>query len=579
MIVAELSQASFLVHLGSAVGGYLSHKNADLCARAVARFLEWTHNEHHKTTALAPGESLSWLLTIITEEHSLVVAYVDHCVKVLLMKPNTVKNHVKHIETACMWLTQFSARKYRRDPSSLQAITHIVKKLRCAESKRNKGLYSEKTLEQQVYTGQLPAGGLPELRHAVSTKLPWAKAIASRGGSIDTHDYRHFLCTMFAAMWVFSAQGRPGGISLMTVDDTQQLLDFAFATTSTFKTSAKYSLQPITLSEESYQLVELYVRCLRPHVAMRTPPTDRLWITHEGKPIEDVGRYVTQFFRAELRLNVSTTGIRGLVETYMAKLHDQELITTEARNAVQTINGHSGQVTKDFYIKKARAEEVKLTRDAFSAIPNDDPAAGVDGSLLMDNWMDEWIETEPAAVPLPLPPSAPLPQAPAVTPLTPNASAAAHYRATLLASTSASDPPVTVSPAVLAMTQTPPTATASYHAALLAQWNPASSLKAADWGNARDDYGRQISRADWTDAEVLYIGEWVEDFRKQHPHYVNVAAKLLEHIRKDPAAVPIFHANHVLDSGRLRTGILKWPEMKMRIQFAEEQKRMFEEGE
>jgi hypothetical protein len=73
------------------------------------------------------------------------------------------------------------------------------------------------------------------------------------------------------------------------------------------------------------------------------------------------------------------------------------------------------------------------------------------------------------------------------------------------------------------------------------------------WGSLHPDGGKEnLKRARWTDEEVNYIGEKIAKLEKTSPH--RLIARCLAIIKADPDAKAIFHENHVLDSGRLRSG-------------------------
>lgn len=80
-------------------------------------------------------------------------------------------------------------------------------------------------------------------------------------------------------------------------------------------------------------------------------------------------------------------------------------------------------------------------------------------------------------------------------------------------------------------------------------------------------------RARWTEPEVSYIGNFVARDAILHPDRGTVVARCLKAIHKDPCAREIFHPNHIVDSGRLRTGyekVLKLKRESIGVETAEE---------
>jgi hypothetical protein len=79
-----------------------------------------------------------------------------------------------------------------------------------------------------------------------------------------------------------------------------------------------------------------------------------------------------------------------------------------------------------------------------------------------------------------------------------------------------------------------------------------------DWGTDHPDYQSKGRRARWSRAELNYIYMWHNRFiAGRDNEKTNIVALLYRYITTGAGhreAQPIFHVNHVLDSGRLRHG-------------------------
>jgi hypothetical protein len=75
------------------------------------------------------------------------------------------------------------------------------------------------------------------------------------------------------------------------------------------------------------------------------------------------------------------------------------------------------------------------------------------------------------------------------------------------------------------------------------------------WGEDHPQFSSPKTKIGWSDAENEYITNWW--VINCSTSTKNAAAKLLAHIKTDTAAHRIFHANHTLDSGRIRHGLRK----------------------
>jgi hypothetical protein len=345
----------------------------------------------------------------------------------------------------------------------------------------------------------------------------------------------------------------------LQLKDSHQMLDRGYATTDKFKTRQKFQLQPVTLSLECTSIFQFYLKHIRPQVARSSDPEDPLWLSYNGK-IGKPGLCVKNFFKKTMQLTISTTGIRDLVETEVAKLSDQGRISTSVRNAVMSINGHGGQTTQDYYIQRTKFGDVRQAQVAFRAMGANDNVAvdeTVDAVDIVEQpFLDDYQhqppspahdEQPPQLLPL-VPPAAPrfqpLPLGMEVpVPLYPH-----NYQ-----------PPVQEAPAQdrnhLSFQQ------------LLARWEANDAVTAIDWGNGRADYGQpNLQRAEWSNEEILYVGTFCEEeLARRGTDKANVVSVCLKHIYGDPNAIPIFHPNHVLDCSRLRHAWRSWPALKAKL--------------
>ena len=148
------------------------------------------------------------------------------------------------------------------------------------------------------------------------------------------------------------------------------IIGTGLTTSSCFKTNYKYGFQPISVCDKTKQLLKLYLTYLRPKAAKGyrlTRPKSPLFITWNGDIDEGIGRKVTSFFEDKNDLHMTSTAIRGLMETSAeeALLHGH--ITASQRASVSSINGHSSAVVKDYYLKVRARKDVQNARDAVRA--------------------------------------------------------------------------------------------------------------------------------------------------------------------------------------------------------------------
>jgi hypothetical protein len=184
---------------------------------------------------------------------------------------------------------------------------------------------------------------------------------------------------VYIALYVFAPQGRVSGIASIKYEQFEEMRLQGHATTSEFKTHKKYGLQSVIVIKKILDLMTAYVELLRPRALLNAVEKGMtrsfqkghhnfLWLTWSGERDQRIGRHVTEFFKANLGLHVTTTNIRSLVETTAHNAMLEGTITSKERNAIQMINGHSSKTTEDYYHKHDRCAESKDARSGFSRL-------------------------------------------------------------------------------------------------------------------------------------------------------------------------------------------------------------------
>lgn len=187
-------------------------------------------------------------------------------------------------------------------------------------------------MEERIADRHLPKDGLSELRQAISSKLKWAESFQTlmpyEKASIDSTIQKEFDELLFSALYVHLPQGRLSGIQSLKLSQLPSMMQKGYTMSTTFKTSAKFKLQPISLDNTVALLLNIYTSVFRP---LRSNgccdnPTDPLFIRPNGSQEIDIGRHVTRFFKRTLGIHITTTRIRSLMETTVNKLHQEGII-------------------------------------------------------------------------------------------------------------------------------------------------------------------------------------------------------------------------------------------------------------
>ncbi len=236
-------------------------------------------------------------------------------------------------------------------------VTQLAK--HACDTKSRKHLVEERKLpEGDVLTQMLT------LQTAVMDRMRWARGCASSNCVIDNGIYLSFVGLLGAALYVFSPQGRISGIKDMKMSQVDSLFQDGWAESTTFKTSGTYGYQPVTVGVVSMELLRIYVDFVRP-VAASTQvekPTDFLFIKWKDNDVINLGRSITSFFKIHTELNMTTSTLRALVETFAESQYRDGLITLTERRAVESVNGHSSAVVEKHYLQLDRTADVFNSR-------------------------------------------------------------------------------------------------------------------------------------------------------------------------------------------------------------------------
>jgi hypothetical protein len=358
----------------------------------------------------------------------------------------------------------------------------------------------------------------------------------------------------------------------MELRDADKLVNEMHVMSKLFKTNHKYGYQPVVMPAKgtpTWPLLKLYVQNFRPTAVQNADDESlndssaRLWLHFDGTPVQCISHLVTNFSEQKLSIHMTPTKLRSLVETETELLLEADKITTAERAAVRHINGHSSAITQQFYVRRSREQDVENGRRAFSQFASSAPTINhqrceddgdgndgdryddADGDSVADIYMGDDSED-------------------------------LHYNNDIQNS-----PVATLGRRFRCdtnvMYNTPPqhrnnrisnvsvSAVSSHSTFRAPEFRPERVRQQAQqkpWGTAHPDAGKALSehaRFRWSAAEVNYIGEWCLADSAANPHRKStIVSRCLRAIHCDPSATSIFHAQHVLNSVRLKHGYKKF---------------------
>jgi hypothetical protein len=170
---------------------------------------------------------------------------------------------------------------------------------------------------------------------------------------------------MFSNLYCKVPQGRVGGLMNIKLWQFSEIEAQGHTMSTKFKTMSKYGLQPVVVDGEICNMIRIYVERFRPIAIRHNDACDYLWLTFKGEQIQRMGSYVTRFFEKHGNLHVTTTGLRSLAETTSNGAWVEGKLSRAEKEAITSINGHSSQVTRDYYVRTDQAKETTLGRSGF----------------------------------------------------------------------------------------------------------------------------------------------------------------------------------------------------------------------
>jgi hypothetical protein len=506
-------------------------------SRCAAILAKTFYNKYN--AVLQPCDMENWLASLISDHYGEIPNVLDYFYKSKHLKPPTVIKYLEDLESAVKWFVYYymsssSSSSPQIKSSGLHVVMADQRKL---YKKKNKILRRRRpTMEDKVYDGELPAGGLAAVQAIVRTvTAEMERTLAAvRSGDIEMTSSLHneLTKTIVANMYGLSVQGRIGGIHSVAVGQGEKLLKEGITHSSFFKTSETYGFQPVTMHASCLPLLKAYVEIARPWATgVKNPPVDaKLFVRHDGSDMtaRELGRGLSSFFKA-FGMKITTTKIRHLIETQAQRLYEDGCISLAARSAVASCNGHTLEIAKNTYVKRQRTVDAKNANQLFEFM---DAAADSSCLSMCNNGTPDVTDVFAGDATL--------------------SACWDHHR--MSPATRATMPPAEtrVSPAV------------TTDATVFREIHLRGDMPIKDWGTSHPCYGMTGRSIQWSSAELNYVGRTFSAIARTEPQNRNKYAECLRRICLDNTATAIFHPHHIFNSDRIKNGYNSYEKLKER---------------
>jgi hypothetical protein len=368
----QLADIGMYQHFTSLVGGCRSNRAIVTLEKNLLEYLFWTFMQiHNQSLDLFQVNLVHWLREVVQHHYDILPDYSIYLETTKGYQGGTIINIMYNIVSVVKWLAHFKPVK-NDDESPLHinmdAFEFVLKSVTKHNRRKRKANLNSFDMEEAVSNRRFPKNGLPTLIRCV------ADDIAILDDNFESHNvvnkamFDEYVSLMYSALYVFSAQGRVGGLQSLQLKHADVLLQQGFVLSKNFKTKSSWLYQPVTISKQSGKLLRYYVMKLRPQVCSVVSQNDPLWVNWYGHAEMDVGTLVTKYFKKHLDLHITTTTIRSLVETQAQELFEKGVISQADRESISNINGHSSRIARMYYVERDRVKDISNTRNLFRYI-------------------------------------------------------------------------------------------------------------------------------------------------------------------------------------------------------------------
>jgi len=358
-------------HYSSLAGGGLRATAIKYIIQRTAMLLIWTHDSMtQRDLPLVTKEVLSWFFEVITTHYLLVEKFLtEYLDKLRRFSASTCINYICDFIKAITWFVWFREgriQEFKIGTNDDRGILYLLQQLKKSLKPSLKKQRLANSLENMIAHRRFPVGGIAKLQVIMTDDIQWAYSIDPYCVSRSRAIYNQFLSILVSALYVFSPQGRVGGIQDIRISQYSALLHDGYTTSSNFKTVGKYLMQPITISAIVKKLLVSYkmVRDMKKNFT-----SEFFFLTFSGTPHDRLGRLITIYFhKKDSAMKVTTTVLRSMVESEANTLNRKGLISDGDLKSLQNINGHSEKTSEQYYIKQRTFDDVQSGNRIFERI-------------------------------------------------------------------------------------------------------------------------------------------------------------------------------------------------------------------
>ena len=313
---------------------------------------------------------IKWFFKCIKTHYPRLADFTIYLEQDLNYEPNSVYSALCMIMSVAKFITLFKIDASQGGHAALAGFQHCTSMLGKnyrAQIRKNRTDLDEEVLVQRRL---IPVNGLKDMMEVLDKEILWIRSWIisykqNKPKMITNKFFTRFMRVMYSCFYVFSIQGRSGGLHSANCSCIGDLINNGFVMLKYFKTRGVYGYQPFILSKRTREILRFYVTEILPRVSINKPPrsSDPLFVTFSGVRDTKIGKGYKAFWTSKLETSVTITRTRSMVETLASKLEKAGLITGNQRNSISKCSGHNSATVEAFYHYRDRMADVAETRN------------------------------------------------------------------------------------------------------------------------------------------------------------------------------------------------------------------------
>ncbi len=244
---AEFVDAGLSRHLSGCIGGNKKPAMIQTILNRSVQCLLWCHYELKGCEVDLQKQSIvDWLKEFISGHYSIINEYAMYLEKVKYFSPSTICNHLYDLVSVAQWVVYFNTSSSNLPDIDISGFKIVIAAIKKNYSRQQKFLRTDNDVVECIKKRRFPQNGLKDLMECVESELKWVRVFFKNDWATRINEpiYKRIISILFASLYVFSPQGRKGGLESLKYSDGEVMLQQGHVNSKKFKTRSTYGYQP-----------------------------------------------------------------------------------------------------------------------------------------------------------------------------------------------------------------------------------------------------------------------------------------------------------------------------------------------